>query len=488
MLVGLSFQLNAQTITVGSGGDFANLSSAESSITAGDTVVILDQTFTDGTQFLDGVNGTSSQPVVIIAETMHQPVFQGGSEAIHLINCSYIELNGLVFEQQTSNGVNVDDGGDYSTPSTNVTIRNCIFRDIGASGNHDFLKMSGVDDFLVENCTFTTGAEGSGIDMVGCHNGYIQDCTIDDAGVTGIQSKGGTQFITIQRNIIKNMEERGLNLGGNTDAQYFRPPLPNPIVDAFEAADLNVFANIFIGNRAPIAYVGCVRVKVINNTFYKPDNWVMRILQETTTTGFLACADNEFSNNIVYLESDLTEVNTGSNTTPGSFVFTNNLWFNESSGSWTPTLPVTDPNEMIADPQFSNAVSENFTLLSGSPAIGSGQSLLGPTTDFDEAVYSSPPSVGAYEGNPSTIGINSLAEMKMVKVYPNPSSGAFNLDLGKLDGLVKMTITDVCGRVILLEKNVSGTQQVLMIDEVAGLYFLLIESEMLRETLVLVKE
>ena len=59
--------------------------------------------------------------------------------------------------------------------------------------------------------------------------------------------------------------------------------------------------------------MGCVRVKVINNTFYKPENWVFRILQETTEPAFLACADNEFKNNIVYQETDLTEVNIGAN-------------------------------------------------------------------------------------------------------------------------------------------------------------------------------
>lgn len=401
ILLAFSNLLIAQTITIGDGGDFTNLSAAESLIIPGDTIIILNQTFTDGAQLLNEVNGTATQPIVIIAETMHQPIFKGGSVAIHLKNCSYIELNGLVFEQQTNNGVNIDDGGDYGSPATNITIRNCIFRNISNSGNHDFLKMSGVDNFLIENSTFTSGTEGSGIDLVGCHNGFIQDCTFDNAGVHGIQTKGGSRTITIQRNILKNMSQRALNIGGSTGLPYFRPSLPNPVVNAFEAADINVYANIFIGNLVPIAFVGCIRVKVINNTFYKPKKWVIAILQENTDTGFLTCSVNEFSNNIVYLETDLFEVNIGSNTDPSSFIFNNNLWYNESYKSWVPNLPVVDPNQLIGDPLFLNGLSDNFILQPNSPAIGSGQKNLSAISDFNRTIYLNPPSIGAFEGNPS---------------------------------------------------------------------------------------
>lgn len=488
LLATFSSQLTAQIITIGSGGDFANLAAAESTISPGDTVIILNQTFTAGAQFLNDVNGTVTQPVVIIAETLHQPIFQGGIEGIHLINCNYLELNGLVFEQQTGNGVNIDDGGDYSTPSTNITLRNCIFRDMGMAGNHDFLKMSGVDDFLIENCSFTTGTSGSGVDFVGCHNGIVQDCTFDNAGVTGIQCKGGTQFITIRRNILKNMTERALNLGGSTGLIYFRPPLPTTIIDAFEAADLDVYANVFIGNKAPIAYVGCVRVKVFNNTFYKPGNWVIRILQENTTTGFLPCSDNEFSNNIVYQETDLTEVNIGPNTTSNSFVFTNNLWFNEASNSWAPSLPVVDPNELIADPEFTNGSSDDFTLMSSSPAIGSGLNSMAPTSDFDQISYSIPPSIGAFEGDPFASISTLESNVSTVSIYPNPSSGIFSVDLGEKHDVSKFTLLDVYGRVIQSKSKLQDQLLVLEIQEPAGVYLLILESETKKEIFRLVKD
>jgi hypothetical protein len=135
-------------ITIGTTGDYPNLEAAENFITPGDTLLLQAQTFADGTQFLENVNGTAAAPIIIVAETEHQSVFQGGTEAIHLINCSHIEINGLVVEQQTGNGINIDDGGDYATPSKHITVRNCIFRDMGSNGNNDFLKMSGVHNHI----------------------------------------------------------------------------------------------------------------------------------------------------------------------------------------------------------------------------------------------------------------------------------------------------------------------------------------------------
>ncbi len=425
----LPFTIFSQVITVGNGGDFPTLSQAQSSMNAGDTVIVLNQVFSNGTQFLTNVNGLPGQPVVIMAESNQGAIFQGGTAGIQLSNCNHVEINGLVFQQQTGNGLNIDDGGNYNSPSTHIEIRNCLFRDMAASGNNDLLKMSGVDHFLISNCTFLNGgAGGSGIDFVGCHYGVVEDCLLDNAGSSGVQNKGGTQFITIQRNVFKNFSQRALNLGGSTGLQYFRPPLPNPIVNAFEAADINVFSNVFINNWAPIAYVGCVRVQVRNNTFYKPQNWVIRILQETTENGFLPAGNNEFSNNIIYLENDLTEVNIGSNTDPASFTFSHNAWFNEATNSWAPSLPVTDQNQLIANPLFADPVNEDFKLTSQSPFIGNGFPFNSPATDFDQLPFSVPPSRGAYEGNVS-IGPPDLAIRFFLEGAYDANTGLMSDDL-----------------------------------------------------------
>jgi len=470
----LPISIKAQVITIGTNGDFPNLESAESSINAGDTLLLESQVFSDGTQFLENLNGTSLAPIVIMAESEHQSIFLGGSEAIHLINCNHVVIDGLVIEGQTANGINIDDGGDYATPSTHITVRNCIFQNMAGTGNNDFLKMSGVDSFLIEQCVFENGASGgSGVDFVGCHWGTVQDCFFNDCGITGIQCKGGTQYIRIERNIFKDISQRAINLGGSTGLQFFRPPLPDPIVDAFEAADLDVVANVFIGNRAPVAYVGSVRVKVYNNTFYYPENWVMRILQETTTQGFLACGDNEFKNNIVYLENDLTEVNIGPNTAPETFMFHNNLWYNEGSNNWAPALPVTDIDQIIADPLFMDASTENFRIHTNSPAVGNGINLEESITDFDQFFFDQPPSIGAFEGSEVINQAHIELDDDFIVVYPNPSSNSVKIegDFSNAD----ITLLNEIGQLLEDFSNVNSPLLISLEDLPSGLIYILIE-------------
>ena len=458
-------------ITVGNTGDYATLSATESVLNPGDTVLLQGQVFSDGTQFLNDVQGTAEAPIVIMASPGESPIFRGGTEAIHLINCRHLELNGITVEQQTGNGINIDDGGDYSTPAAHITIRNCEFRDMAASGNNDLLKLSGLDSFLIENCTFTNGgAGGSGIDMVGCHWGIIQDCELDNAGVTGIQNKGGTRFITIRRNVLRNMSQRALNLGGSTGLQFFRPPLPDPIENAYEASDIEVYSNIFINNWAPIAYVGAGNIVVRNNTFYSPDNWVIRILQENTNIGFLPCQNNEFSNNIIYQESDLTEVNVGANTLPETFLFSHNLWYNASSDNWAPQLPATTVQQLLGDPQFTAAAAEDFTLMMDSPAVGSGFSFGEPSTDFFGATFANPPSRGAIAGDPvSSTETRPESELE-VSIYPNPATDLVKLEWGF--GPATVRLYDEQGRLLQQYQSTSSPLLISLQEIPAGIYWL----------------
>jgi len=471
------FNSSAQTITIGDTGDYPTLSAAANAIVPGDTLLFQSQIFDDGAQFLYNVNGTAAQPIVLKSQVLHGAIFQGGSESIHLVACSNIIIDGLIIEQQTSNGMNIDDGGSYYTPATNITVRNCIFRNMNASGNNDMLKMSGIDSFLIENCQFMNGSTGtgSGVDFVGCHYGTIQDCYFDSPGTSGVQNKGGTQHILIQRNTFKNISQRALNLGGSTGLAFFRPPLPNPIVNAFEAADIQVYANVFIGCWAPIAYVGCVRVEVSNNTFYSPDNWVIRILQETTNPGFLTCGDNSFTNNIIYLPSDLVEANIGPNTDPNSFTISHNLWYNASNANWQPNMPVADPAIIIADPLFSNASAENFLPTSGSPALSSGSDLYAPDIDFTANGYNNPPSRGAYELNPITGQAHIDIQDDCIEVFPNPFVSNVQITGDFSDANIQ--IIDASGQVFQNLSGVSSPHIINLLSLPQGMYFVRIESE-----------
>ena len=387
-----------KTIYIGHGQQFTTIQQAASIAQPGDKLIVMNGIYTQR-ENISNLNGKFGNPIIIHAQEEGKVIYRGQSEAWHLSSCSNLFIYGFIFENQTSNGVNIDDSGNYDNSTFNIIIKNCVFRDINASGNNDLLKLSGLEDFTIENCIFQNGADGgSGIDMVGCHSGLFYKNKFENMGSNCIQVKGGSQYITIKRNTFIDGGRRSLNLGGNTGLEYFRPHNA-----PFEAADINVYSNIFIRSWAPIAFVGSTRVKVYNNTFYKPENWVFRILQETVDTSrFIACGDNEFSNNIIYFGNSLHRIlNTGPDTRPETFVIDNNLWYNFENPEFDSfNLPVTENNSIKGkDPLFINQNNLNFDLSQNSPAIAKAKQNLSPELDFKLRYFADSPSIGAFEYN-----------------------------------------------------------------------------------------
>lgn len=393
--------MHATVLTVGSGQQYSDVAVAVRAARPGDTVLVHQGTYR-GTYWIENIRGTSSDRIVIRGLDRSTVIFDGGSESMHFSDCSYITLENFTVRGQTGNGMNIDDAGTIETPTHHFLIQNVTFTDMNATGNNDFLKLSGLDDFVVSQCLFERGsAGGSGIDMVGCHNGVIASNTFRSLGSNAIQAKGATRFILIRANMFIDAGQRAVNLGGSTGLQFFRP------MDAtFEAADLQVYSNVFIRSVTPIAYVGCVRVDVANNTIIHPERWVFRVLQETVDpTRFEPCGNNLFRNNIIVFRSTIsTHVNIGGNTAPESFTISNNLWYNADDPSRSrPSLGVmTETNSIYGqDPLLVNVINDQH-LQAYSPAIGKGLVINDSLTDFDNVSYATPPSIGAYEGASTT--------------------------------------------------------------------------------------
>ncbi len=410
------------TLHIGNGFPYQNLEQAASDALPGDTILYHEGTYSGG-QHIYQLQGTPNAWIYIQNAPGETVIIDGDSKAIQFIEPAYLHVSGLIVQHQTGNGINTDDGGDYETPAHHVIFDNITFRDMSASGNNDLLKLSGLDYFEIRNCTFLNGANGgSGIDMVGCHNGIIEDNYFENMGSNSIQAKGGTEHIRIEGNFFRNGGLRTLNLGGSTGLQFFRPDTAH-----FEAANLEIYSNIIVGSWAAIAYVGSVNVKVVNNTIYKPENWVIRILQETVDPDrFFECGDNFFQNNIIYLGNNLsTETNIGPNTRPETFTLSNNLWYNFDNPNWNgPNIPVTDANSILnQDPLFTDADNDDFTIPINSPAAGAGISLDDPVLDYLNGGYANPPSIGAVEANPVSRSKDiASVDIGLVKVYPNPAT------------------------------------------------------------------
>jgi hypothetical protein len=277
------------------------------------------------------------------AEPNAPPLFRGGAgHAFQLADCSHVILRNLQVEGFAGNGINIDDGGSFETPSHHITLDNVAILEIGPKGNHDALKMSGVDYFLIRHCHFEAWG-GSAIDMVGCHHGVVEDCTfVGREGFSqdnAVQLKGGTADVLVQCCLFKNAGQRCINLGGSTGLQFFRPA-----VQGYEATDITVAGNRFEGSLSPVVWVTADGGRVHHNTIVLPEKWVLRILQETEDAQFAACHDGVFEDNLVFYDSRVQVfVNVGARTAPETFVFRRNAWC-DVEGARRPSLPVAEQN------------------------------------------------------------------------------------------------------------------------------------------------
>ena len=260
----------SRTLDVGTGRQYTRLQQAAAQAQPGDTILLHAGVYTGGDAF-SNLAGTDKDWIVVRAISKGDVIFRGSSQAFQISDGAYIRFEDIVFEQQTGNGVNIDDAGSFDTPTHHIVFSNCEWRSMNATGNNDELKLSGLDDFVIQHCRFANGSDGGSlVDMVGCHRGVFTQCVFENGGSNCIQAKGGTSDILIERNTFLNGGQRALNIGGSTGLQFFRPQGVN-----YEAKNIEVYSNIFVGSTAPIAFVGAVESKVINNTIIRPTRWAI---------------------------------------------------------------------------------------------------------------------------------------------------------------------------------------------------------------------
>ncbi len=359
--------------------DRAALTGALQKAAPGTVIKVAPGTYAGGIS-ASGIAGTKAQPVIITAADPAQPpVIEGGASGIQLSGCSFVELSHLHLSNAAANGINVDDGGSGKPASQGIALRHLKITNNAPRGNRDGIKLSGLRDFKVEDCTVARwGLSGSGIDMVGCHSGVVANCEFRHDGAAaamanGVQMKGGSRDITVQRCRFIDAGGRGVNLGGHTGAEYFRP-----LGSKTEAANLTVEDCVFSGVQAPVAFVGVDGAVVRHNTIYRPGRWALRILQENTGADMVKSRNGVFTNNLIVFQSaSLREaVNIGGGTEPATFQFEGNTWHCEDRPADTKRfirLPSQEKGGTYDKmPKFAAAESGDFTLTPDSAVKSAG--------------------------------------------------------------------------------------------------------------------
>lgn len=348
--------------------------------------IVLESGVYEGSVWLEGLRGEPGRPITIAGEDPEDPpIIRGGTECVHLVAPAWVTVEDLVLEGASGNGINIDDGGG-ARPAEGIVLRRLVVRDIGPRGNRDGIKLSGLARFVVEGCTVERwGDGGSGIDMVGCREGEIRDCTLrhgDTAGSNGVQMKGGTREVAVRGCRFEHAGRRAVNIGGSTGPEFFRPPLGGEGSGAwggdarYEAAGITVEDCTFVGSEAAVAFVGVDGAVVRFNTIYRPTKWVLRILQETRLPGFVPSRGGRFEDNIVVFDLESARSpNIGDATEPGSFAFARNLWFFVPDPSRSePRLPTKEEDGVYgADPGLRDPEGGDFAPAADGPGAGKGR-------------------------------------------------------------------------------------------------------------------
>ncbi len=304
--------------------DAADLKVALSKLTNGVTLRLAPGEYPGGYAVKDVANLT-----VEAADPDQPPHFKGGSYAWHFSGCSGLKLSHLKIGGQSHNGINLDDGGRADRPTKNIALDHLAVSDIGPKGNFDGLKCSGLEDVTIRYCS-VEGWGGQAIDLVGCHRVTVSECRFTGKPThsqdSGVQCKGGSEDVTIEKCHFVNAGQRPINAGGSTGLPYFRP-----LGAKYEARRINIRQNKISGSLCACAFVGVDGAEFTGNTILFPEKWVFRILQETTNDGFVPSRDVLIEDNaIVFRRSQVgIEVNVGTKTAPETFRFAKNRWFAE---------------------------------------------------------------------------------------------------------------------------------------------------------------
>ncbi len=348
--------------------DLSSLRSALKTIVPGASVEIQPGTYNGGFSLIR-IQGRPDQPIVIAgADAQNPPVFTGAGEGLKVSSSSYIKFKNIVFRGFAVNGINIDDGGVIGQPSHHILLESLRIENIGPKGNHDALKMAGVNHFIIRRLQIE-GWGGSGVDLVGCRNGVIENSRFLHregyrAG-NGIQIKGGSRSILVQNNLFVNSGSRIVQIGGLTGLKYFRPAVQN-----YEAKDVIVAGNTFVGGESQIAWVTAQDSHVHHNLFYMPGRHLGRILQESDDKQFFPCQSGLFEKNVIVVDERVRRLfSIGKDTRPESFMLRGNVW-NGLRSEVVASLPSAEIGGFYGlDPVLRRTKTGQFGTASRNPAV-----------------------------------------------------------------------------------------------------------------------
>jgi hypothetical protein len=477
-------------VHVGPGQKYPDLGTASHlrAIKAGDTVYLHAGTYTNSTYWIDSLLGTSDKRITI------RP-FENDSVSIeeqYTFHCAqYVRITGLHFfgnnPTQSSRVFHLllfDYSYECFTLNHDVIIDSCTFRDLNNAGKGStgaYLKLTGTDNFQILDCTFRGGTNiTDGISLNSDRNGVVRGCTFENIPGDGSHCKGGAKNITYEKNLFINCAAGGLDVGGDTGAQFLCP------IDAtWEADSIKVYSNIFIGGSVGIKLSDCHNSFIVNNTCFKSTSFAFRSLN-ASSRGVVLENNHIYNNIFTTFSTNRIYMNASAGFDYSTEYFKSNLFHDYKNPdpqqiNWGEMPGVNVSGSIIDDPMFADTLQKDFSLLPSSPAIGAGTKLTEPVTDFEEKPYSTiARSIGALEvEQPKRVAYD--GHVTDFSIDPNPSSGRVTIrTLRVIDA--HLTVRDLLGRIVYEAPLYEADHLLDLTTMPNGIYYLTLKDNTLSAT------
>jgi hypothetical protein len=351
------------------------------------------------------LRGTAMEPFWIEGPaTGTRAQLVGGSASIHLTRPAYVALRHLTIAQTAVASVNIDDGG-VGGSAHDVVIEDVT---IGSTTATAF-QITGVTDVTIRDSS--VGAANRGVMMVGVRRATIARIVTGSTPYASVALAGGSQDIEVRQSRFENTGT-GVRIGNYSDANEFRPMLAASTGN-FEAADIKVFDNVFIGTISldAITCTNCTRVLVAHNAIRAATRSVFRLEQaydahpQLPGAQFVRAGAVQWVNNAIEIAGNPSAMSVansagGAMPDPASCSFSRNLWHKRSPpATWMPTFPGA-PAETMGIYDKPSGYDDMGTLCSGGGAIGAGIALPDVTGTLAGTCRPSPPSIGPSERDP----------------------------------------------------------------------------------------
>lgn len=457
---------------------FQTIQKAANLTAPGDTVFIMDGTFTysGGNRMVTitksgAFNTATNQPAYITykaAPGAHPVLFSDNAWDVILVQASYIIIDGIEvkgnnanltladgeaaynywleqttaglpvnygdprFTKANTNGININSGTNLANglpPFHHITVRNSIIHDLPAGGigsaNVDYIT---IEDNLVYNNAWYTMYACSGISVLG---------GVDVDAQTGYKSIIRNNTVhhnqtNVKWNQVKTYSDgNGIIIDYNKNTGATFPPYKGKTLVENNISYNNGGSGIHSFNSA--------NVDIMNNTLYNNN----QNLHLTYAQLFASSSEKvNIFNNIVY-SRDLRqgEVNYSINNASGSefVIYANNIYY----GGGTPKE--VGVNDVIADPKFVSLDPANANFLrlqSNSPAIDKGTKTLAPSIDITHAArpQGAKYDIGAYEtsytsANPIGNDVIDIDAIRQTMVF-TPENGTARFGTPTIDGAI----------------------------------------------------